>query len=433
MRDRKLHLLAYVKTGPTAQLAGAWRHPEADLDDIFKPTRYEHLARVLEAARFDGCFFADTLGLPDIYKGSFDTYLRYGGQLSYLDPMIVLPVMARATQHLGLGATLSTTFHHPYHLARVLASLDHISHGRACWNVVTSTTDFEARNFGVGHLPAKELRYDRADEVVEACCALWDCWREDALVMDKEKGLFIDPQKVRYADYEGRHVRSRGPLTIPRSPQGRPVLMQAGASPRGRDFAARWAEAIFASSGSKQDAIEFYVDIKEHMIRSGRAPDDCAICTSTTIVLGETETIAREKAEYLLSLVPLEMVLATNSAMLGADLSRMKDEVELVRERGHQGHGGLEERFLQTMRAEGISFAEAIRRPRNLMVGTPAAIADKMQDWFEAHACDGFVLTPTISPVMWEEFARMLTPELQRRGLLRTEYEGATMRENLRS
>jgi FMN-dependent oxidoreductase (nitrilotriacetate monooxygenase family) len=327
MRDRKMHLLAYVKTGPTAQLAGAWRHPEADLDDIFEPERYEHMARVLGAARFDGCFFADTLGLPDIYKGSFDTYLRYGGQLSYLDPMIVLPVMARATRHLGLGATLSTTFHHPYHLARILASLDHLSHGRACWNVVTSTTDFEARNFGLAGLPAKELRYDRADEVVEACCALWDCWQEDALVMAKESGLFIDPEKVRYADYEGRYVRTRGPLTIPRSPQGRPVLMQAGSSPRGRDFAARWAEAIYCSSGSKNDATEFYTDIKERMARFGRAPADCAICTSTTVVLGETEAIAREKAEYLFSLVPLEMVLATNSAMLGADLSQTRDAV----------------------------------------------------------------------------------------------------------
>ena len=433
MRDRKMHLLAYVKTGPTAQLAGAWRHPEADLDDIFTPERYEHMARVLEAARFDGCFFADTLGLPDIYKGSFDTYLREGGQLSYLDPMMVLPVMARATNHLGLGATLSTTFFNPYHLARMLASLDHLSRGRACWNVVTSTMDFEARNFGLDALPAKDSRYDRADEVVEACCALWDCWQDDALVMDKASGLFIDPAKVRYADYEGRHVRTRGPLTVPRSPQGRPVLMQAGASPRGRDFAARWAEAIFCSSGSKKDAIEFYADIKTRMARFGRVPGDCTICTSMTIVLGETEAIAREKAEYLLSLVPLEMVLATNSAMLGADLSTTGNEDELTRNKGHQGHGGLEERIRQTMRAEGITFAEAIRRPRNLIVGTPATIADYMQDLFEAEACDGFVLTPTISPVMWEEFARMLTPELQRRRLLRTDYEGATMRENLRS
>src|SRR5271163_4185435 len=302
MRDRKMHLLAYVKTGPTAQLAGAWRHPAADVDDIFRPERYEHMARVLEAACFDGCFFADTLGLPDVYKGSFDTYLRHGGQLSYLDPMIVLPVMARATRHLGLGATLSTTFFNAYHLARTLASLDHLSGGRACWNVVTSTMDFEARNFGIGSLPAKELRYDQADEVVEACCALWDCWQGDALVMDKASGLFIDPEKVRYADYEGRYVRTRGPLTIPRSPQGRPVLMQAGASPRGRDFAARWAEAIFSSSGSREGAIGFFADIKGRLPRFGRLPDDCAICTSTTIVLGETQSIAREKAEYLTSL-----------------------------------------------------------------------------------------------------------------------------------
>jgi FMN-dependent oxidoreductase (nitrilotriacetate monooxygenase family) len=433
VRDRKMHLLAYVKTGPTAQLAGAWRHPEADLDDIFSPERYEHMARVLEAARFDGCFFADTLGLPDVYKGSFDTYLREGGQLSYLDPMMVLPVMARATNHLGLGATLSTTFFNPYHLARMLASLDHLSRGRACWNVVTSTMDFEARNFGLDALPAKDLRYDRADEVVEACCALWDCWQDDALVMDKASGLFIDPAKVRYADYEGQYVRSRGPLTVPRSPQGRPVLMQAGASPRGRDFAARWAEAIFCSSGSKKDAVEFYADVKTRMARFGRSPSECAICTSMTMVVGETEAIAREKADYLLSLVPLEMVLATNSAMLGADLSTTRNEDELARNKGHQGHGCLEERIRQTMRAEGISFAEAIRRPRNLVVGTPATIADYMQDLFEAEACDGFVVTPTISPVMWEEFARMLTPELQRRGLLRTDYEGATMRENLRS
>jgi FMN-dependent oxidoreductase (nitrilotriacetate monooxygenase family) len=433
MRDRKMHLLAYVKTGPTAMVAGAWRHPQAPIDDIFTPERYEYMARVLEGARFDGCFFADTLGLPDIYKGSYDTYLRYGGQLSYLDPMIVLPVMARATRHLGLGATLSTTFYPPYHLARTLASLDHLSAGRACWNVVTSTTDFEAHNFGIGDLPAKELRYDRADEVVEACCALWDCWTEDAWVADKESGLFIDPAKVRYADYEGRHVRTRGPLTIPRSPQGRPVLMQAGSSARGRDFAARWAEAIFSSVGSKQGAADFYADIKDRLPQYGRKPADCAICSSLTVVLGETESIAREKADYLMSLVPPEMVVATTSAMLGADLSVTHDEADLVRNKGNQGHGGLEDRIRQTMTKENISFAEATRRPRDLMAGTPSQIADYMQDWFESEACDGFVLMPTISPLMWEEFARMLTPELQRRGLLRTEYTGRTMRENLRS
>src|SRR5207245_3101506 len=165
--------------------------------------------------------------------------------------------------------------------------------------------------------------------------------------MDKESGLFIDPEKVRYADYEGRYVRTGGPLTIPRAPQGRPVLMQAGSSPRGRDFAARWAEAIFCSSGSKKDAIEFYTDLKGRLARFGRAPGDCAICASTTVVLGETEAIAREKADHLTSLVPLEMVLATNSARLGADRSTTRDEVELSRNKGHQGHGGLEDRIRQ--------------------------------------------------------------------------------------
>jgi alkanesulfonate monooxygenase SsuD/methylene tetrahydromethanopterin reductase-like flavin-dependent oxidoreductase (luciferase family) len=209
--------------------------------------------------------------------------------------------------------------------------------------------------------------------------------------------------------------------------------MQAGSSPRGRDFAARWAEAIFCSSGSKKDAIAFYDDIKGRMPRFGRTPQDCTICTSMTVVLGETESIAREKADYLLSLVPLEMLLATNSAMLGADLSKTGDEIELTRNKGNQGHQGSEDRFRQIMRAEGISFAEAVRRPRNLVIGTPAMVADYMQDYFESGASDGFVFTPTISPVMWEEVARTLTPELQRRGLLRTEYAGTTMRENLRN
>lgn len=195
---------------------------------------------------------------------------------------------------------------------------------------------------------------------------------EDAWVADKEDGLFIDPEKVHYADYGGRYVRSRGPLTIPRTPQGRPVLMQAGASPRGRDFAARWAEAIFCTAGTKEDAIAFYTDVKGRMTRFGRSPDDCAVCTSITVVFGQTEAIAREKADYLLSLVPLEMVLATNSAMLGADLSKTADENELTRNKGHQGHGGLEDRIRQTMRAEGIELLRG-RAPATQHAGRHAS------------------------------------------------------------
>lgn len=381
---------------------------------------------------FDGCFFADTFGIPDIHRGSFATYVEKGGQISYLDPMMVLPLMARATKHLGLGATLSTTFQHPYLIARMLSSLDHLSGGRAAWNIVTSATELEARNFGLDALPPKETRYDQADEVLEACCALWSSWDEDALVLDREAGYFADPAKVHYANYEGRYVRTRGPLAMPRSPQGRPVFLQAGASERGRQFAARWAEAVFASNNDKANSIAFYDDIKARVVAAGRAPGDCLILPSIGIVVGETESIAREKAEYLHSLADPEIVLATNSAMLGADLSKHKDTASLAAAQGNQGIKGSQDRVVQMMKSEGISFAEAARRPRGLVVGTPSSVADQMQELFEAGGCDGFILWPTVSPLMFEEFARMVTPELQRRGLLRTAYSGTTMRENLR-
>jgi FMN-dependent oxidoreductase (nitrilotriacetate monooxygenase family) len=428
-----MHLIAYLKTGPTAMHTGAWRHPQSDLHDIFSPSRYAHIARVLEDARFDGCFYADTQGIPDLYQGSFRTYLQHGGQISYLDPLTILPIMAAATQHLGLGATLSTTFHHPYHLARTLASLDMLSDGRACWNIVTSSTDFEARNFGMPELPDKDQRYDHGDEVVEACCALWDCWDADALVMDQARGLFIDPDKVRYANFAGEYVKTRGPLSIPRSRQGRPVLMQAGSSPRGRDFAARWAEAIFCSPGDTATAVALYNDIKSRMAKRGRAPDDCVVLPWMTVVLGETETIARERMEYLDSLGSPELEMATNSAMLGADLSRVHEVGDLAAAKKAQGHQGLEDRLRQVMRKEGISFEAAKRRGKRPLVGTPAMIADHMQDLFECGGADGFVISPTIFPGMFEDFGRMVVPELQRRGIFRTEYAGRTMREHLRN
>ena len=428
---RTMHLMAYLKTGATAVHPGGWRHPQTDLHDVFSPSRYEHIAKVLEAACFDGCFYADTLGIPDVHTGSIRPYVEHGGQLSHLDPMMVLPVMARVTRHLGLGATLSTTFHQAYHLARMLASLDFLSGGRACWNIVTSSMDFEARNFGRQSMEAVQNRYDQADEMVDACCALWDCWDADALVLDKAAGRFADPDKVRRADYEGKYVRTRGPLTMPRSPQGRPVLMQAGSSPRGRAFAARWAEVIFASSHGIADATAFYQDIKGRMEALGRDPAQCQICPALTVVVGETESIAREKAEYLDSLIPPELELATSSAMLGADLSRIGSVEELEAARGHQGHGGHVDRVRAKMAADKVSFTEATRNRRRTIIGTGAQVADHMEAMFQAGACDGFVVMGNVTPGMFEDFARMVVPELQRRGLFRTEYAASTMRGNL--
>lgn len=431
MIPSKMHLVAYLKTSPTASYAGGWRHPAAPLHDIWDPERYEHLARTLEEARFDAAFFADGLGLPDVYKNSFADYVGRGGQMSLIDPMTVLPLMARVTKHLGLGNTVSTTFNQPYHIARSLGSLDLISKGRAAWNVVTSSTDFEARNVGMDGVPPKSDRYDRADDVMEACFALWDCWDPDALVLDREAGIFADPTKIRYANHVGPYVSTRGPLSIPRSPQGRPVILQAGSSPRGRECAARWADMIFCTPATIEDAVEFRQDMHARLRAAGRDPGAVKVLPTLSIVIGETEAIAREKAEYLDSRIDPELVLASSSVLLGVDLSHVETAEQAEAEAGNQGIAGSRDRMAQLSRSQGITFAAAVRKPRGLFAGTPAMIVDMMEDWFKAGGCDGFVLPPTISPGTFEEFARMVTPELQRRGLLRREYLGTTLRDNI--
>ena len=246
----------------------------------------------------------------------------------------------------------------------MLGSLDLLSKGRACWNVVTSATEMEALNLGLDGLPPQEERYDRGDEVLEACCALWDDWAEDALVMDRESGVFADPAKVKRANYAGRYVRTRGPLSIPRSPQGRPVFLQAGASPRGRAFAARWAEAIFCTPHSKADAQAFYADIKARTEACGRPPGHCAVLPSIAVVVGETDSIAREKSDYLDALADPELVLAGNSHLLGVDLSRHSTEADVLSRQGNQGIQGSTDRVAQLARAEGLSFADAASKKR---------------------------------------------------------------------
>ncbi|MDB5414983.1 MAG: class flavin-dependent oxidoreductase [Rubritepida sp.] len=430
---RKMNIVAYLKAGPSASYPSTWRHPSASLDDLFEPERWENIAKTMEAARFDACFFADGLGIPDLYKGSYDDYLGRGGQLSLMDPMTLLPLMARVTKHLGLGATLSTSFMPAYIIARYLGSLDLMSKGRAAWNVVTTARDFEAQNCGLAGLPPKDQRYDMADEVMEACDALWNGWDEDALVLDKAGGVFADPAKVRYANYQGRYVSTRGPLSIPRTPQVRPAIMQAGSSPRGRAFAARWAEMLFSTPATKADSLAFRTDMHARMDAIGRPSQECAVLPSFTVVVGETESIAREKAAYLESLVDPELVIASSSWSVVADLSKIDTPEGLDTPGSNQGVQGHRDRMMQVAKAKNISFAEAVRRPRGLLAGTPAMIADVMEDWFTSGACDGFILPPTVFPTTFEEFGRMVVPELQRRGLFRTEYAGKTLRENLRN
>jgi FMN-dependent oxidoreductase (nitrilotriacetate monooxygenase family) len=422
---RRMRLVAYLKTGPTANHGGGWRHPDSRLDDILRPERYEAIARLLEGACFDAAFFADAFGLPDIHGGSYDSYLRLGGQISYLDPLTVLPLMARVTRQLGLGATLSTTFFHPYHLARTLASLDILSEGRLAWNVVTSATDYEARNFGGAAIPPRDERYDRADEVMEACQALWNGWEADAFVKDKQAGVFIDPTKVHRADYEGRHVSTRGPLSIPRSPQVGPLIMQAGSSARGRDFATRWAELIFITTAGRDDAAAYVADIRARMEQAGRRP--APVLPACSVVVADTRAEAEDRAAALNALVEPELEMAVNSNLIGVDLTRPIPAEGVTR----QGIQGSWDRVAASAAKQGVSFVEATKKPRSLMVGSAQDVADQMEDWFTAEACDGFVLWPTHFPAMFEDVARLLVPELQRRELVQKKYRDGTLRDKI--
>jgi FMN-dependent oxidoreductase (nitrilotriacetate monooxygenase family) len=433
MAKRMMHLVAYAKTGPTVAYTAGWRHPEATADDIFEPARYERLAQVLEQAKFDGVFFADGFGLADMYKGGFETYVRSGGQNSYLDPMSVLPIMARVTTHLGLGATISTSFHNAFHLARSLGSVDVLSKGRVAWNVVTSTTTMEARNAGMLEMPPHDERYDRADEVLEACFALWSSWDEDPFVLDKEAGIFADPSKVHYANYEGRWTRTRGPLPTPRSLQGRPVIMQAGSSDRGRSFAARWAELVFTLGQNREAMMAFYTDLKQRVAAEGRDPNSCKILPGITPIIGETESIARERAEYMESLQDKEYDMAYGSTSVGADLDKYKTAEEILAARGNQGIHGVTTYLAGQAEKNKVTLADTAGRRRidNTVVGTPTMVADYLQDLFETGHCDGFVFRPTSSLSSYEQFCRSVVPELQRRSLFRTEYQANTLRGNL--
>src|SRR5262249_2190936 len=326
---RKMHFVAFLLAGPTAHHHGAWRHPEADLG-FFTPAWHEHIARVLEQGKFDSLFFADILGLYDLYGGSFASILRCGGQMGLLRPIPLLSILAPATSGIGLGATLSSPFYPPYHLARSLGTLDLLSGGRVAWNVVASHSHLEAQNFGMTELPARDARYDYADEVVEAVCRLWESWDADALVVDEERGVSADPAKVHYANYQGRWISTRGPLTVPRSPQGRPVIMQAGSSPRGRDFAARWGELVFTLQHSKADMQAFYQDLKTRVVAQSRAPEQCLVLPSIDIILGETDAIARERQHYVNELVQTEAGMAQMSGHIGVDLSRFPPDQKLA-------------------------------------------------------------------------------------------------------
>jgi FMN-dependent oxidoreductase (nitrilotriacetate monooxygenase family) len=443
MAERKMKFVTLMCAGPTNHNNGGWRHPDGDGHLVLDPARYEEIARVSEQGLFDGIFFVDYQFIQGHSKDKPNRTIEHGGQMVMLDPLQICACMARVTKHIGVTATLSTSLHKPYHIARTFASLDHISHGRAGWNVVTSGNPLEALNFGMDSLALRGDRYDYADEVLEACTALWNTWEPDALKFDKASGYFADPSKVHWVKYQGEHVRTEGGLTTPTPPQGSPVLMQAGSSDRGRRFAARWAEVVFTLQNDKAKGQAFYAEMKDRVRAAGRPAHHCAILPAIDIIVGATEAEARAESEYVDSLASPELGIQTLTDLTGVDMFALPRDMLLADVAVDPERAvsiGIYQNALNartkdgrqlTIGEAGQLYAATWMSPR--LVGTPAEIVDMMEDRFHSGVCDGFVLGTSTMPVGLKNIVRLVVPELQRRGLYRTEYEGRTFRENIRA
>jgi FMN-dependent oxidoreductase (nitrilotriacetate monooxygenase family) len=426
--SRQMHLIAILSTGPTTHHHGMWRHPTTE-HRYFEPDWWARQARMFEDAKFDAVFCGDS----QIFYN--DVTVRKGGQLSFLDPVPLAMLLAQATKNLGIGITVSSSFFEAYGVARSLGTLDLLSGGRIAWNVVTSTSQEEARRYGLDLL-SREARYDRADEMLEACFKLWDSIDPSAFVIDRTSGVFMDSSKIKSFDYTGKYVRTRGPLTVPPSAQGRPVIMQAGSSERGRQCAARWAEIIFTLQNSLPDMQKFYSDIKGRLPAFGRRDEDCAILTSVDPIIGETENIAREKQAYINSLVDGELAVGLVSMHLGIDMTGLDLDQPLENIELETGSRGAFDIMMSASKADSLTLGQACRLYATSelcpqLVGTAEQVADQMQTLFEQRGCDGFILTPVCMPGSFEDFNRSVVPILQERGLFRTEYPGTTLRASL--
>jgi FMN-dependent oxidoreductase (nitrilotriacetate monooxygenase family) len=420
-----------LNAGP--QGAAGWRHPEAGTA-FTSATHYTDIARILEAACFDLAFVPDALSVPRSLGGSFAPAVKFGSGTPRLDPMPVISLMASATTHLGVAATISTGYQEPYNLARALGTLDHLSGGRAGWNVVTSFQDAEAQNFGQEKLPERVTRYERAEEFLEATTRLWDSWADSAIIANKASGTFGVPEDVEAVDFKGNYLCVQGPLSVPRSPQGYPLIIQAGSSPTGRDFAARWADVIFCSHESLNSATDFYADMKARIGKHGRDPEQVKILPAATTVVGKDYRDAMGKHEAFKELVAYEAGLSRLAYHVNVDLTKFDldgplPSLDVVGVEGHYREVvEFAERKKLSIREIGKWYGA---RTEGSMIGSASDIADNMERWMDEGAADGFMIQATHVPGAFEDFAREVVPELQRRGRFRTAYEGRTTRENL--
>ena len=436
---REMLLIAFMQASNCSNYTGSWRHPDTVAG--FLDLRYfQNIAVNLEAARFHMAFIDDRLAMPSVYGDSFQEAVEHGVRVVKLDLTPVITAMGLATSHLGLGATYSTTYYSPFHVARLFATLDHFTQGRAAWNVVTSLNDAEAQNFGVAGHPGHDDRYDVADDFMAAAVALWDSWDDGAVLADRESGRFADPGKVRRADYAGEFFQARGPLTVPRPPQGHPVLIQAGQSERGRRFAARWGELLFVIFPTAEQCKAYRDDLRARAVAAGRSADAVKVAPAVYVVVAETGQAAQEKREFIENLARPVDSLALLSEVFNYDFSRHPPGEPLSDETlaSMTGLRGFLSRVIELSGSPNPSVNDFIRwsgrgtlRELPVFCGSPQQVADEMEHWYSSESCDGFVLAATHMPGAYEDFGRLVVPELQRRGLFRTEYQPGTLRDNL--
>jgi len=416
---------------PVSLHTAAWRYPGAWPDANFNFGHLKRFAQTLERGRFDAFFMADHLALLNMPMDG----LKRSATVTSFDPLTLLPALAVVTEHLGLVATATTTYNEPYQLARKFASLDHISGGRAGWNVVTSANPDEAMNFGLEKHVDHAVRYRRAREFFDVVTGLWDSWADDAFIRDASTGLYFDPDKLHVLDHKGEFLNVRGPLNIARPVQGWPVIVQAGASEAGRQLAAETAEAIFAASSTITAARAFYADVKGRMEREGRPRDHMKILPAAFVVVGDTPSEAKEKRAHLDSLVHYDSAIASLSIALGHDASHFDPDGPLPEIPESNSVKSSRERVVDLAEQENLTVRQLAQRLGGYsglaFVGTPSSIASQMEEWLLTDACDGFNITFPYLPAGLDEFVDQVVPELQHRGIFRREYEGRTLRDNL--
>ena len=432
MTARQMHLSF------SAHLTGAhpagWLHPSTQLDADTDIGAYIALAQLAELGRFDMFFIADT---PAARTTNLGAWSRYPMFMNALEPVTALAAIAGATKYIGLGGTVSTSFTEPYNVARQFASLDHISRGRAAWNVVTSANDFAARNFGHAQLPPHADRYARAREFVAVTKQLWDTWEDDAFIRDRDSGLFFEPSKQHAVHHEGTYFKVDGALNIARPPQGQPVIIQAGASDAGKALAAETADVVFGSAVGIEAGRAYYSDLKGRMAAFGRPEEALKLLAGMPVIVGESKQEADDKYAELQAMVHPDVGRQRLSTDLEVDLSGLPldepvpEDLIPTTSNFHKGYFDEIARMIRTERPTLRQLYMRYERGTRSIRGTPYQVADALEDWFTTGAADGFMFIVHLQPAGLEDIVIKVVPELQRRGLFRREYEGRTLRDHL--